>query len=96
MRVVLIRGYDIWVGPSGYDDDYIGFDMILVLNLRDVPAGDPRLGLGPDPNFISDARVGGSRGSGGFRMAIPKVAIARVASSLPAKSHASNRAHAAL
>jgi len=34
------------VGPAGYDDDYDGFDMILVVNLTGGPLADPAAGVG--------------------------------------------------
>ncbi len=34
------------VGPAGFDDDYDGFDMILVINLAEQALSDPACGVG--------------------------------------------------
>lgn len=34
------------VGPTGYSDDYRGYDMLLLINLSDDPLTDPMLGAG--------------------------------------------------
>ena len=36
------------VGPTGYDEVFEGFDMLLLLNLTDAPLGSPALGIDPE------------------------------------------------
>jgi hypothetical protein len=50
------------VGPIGYDDDYFGFDMLLMLNLTDRDLLDPMLGIDPagtDGDFEQTLLTGG-------------------------------------
>ncbi|MBK1671466.1 hypothetical protein CKO28_26055, partial [Rhodovibrio sodomensis] len=50
------------VGPIGYDDDYFGFDMLLMLNLTGDDLLDPLLGVDPtgtDPAFVQSLLAGG-------------------------------------
>ena len=51
------------VGPAGYDDDFDGFDMLLLANLTDEVLGQPMLGIdgsGLDPSFLVGLLQGGT------------------------------------
>jgi len=50
------------VGPTGYDDDFADYDMLLFLNLGDTGLSDPRLGVDPlglDDTFTQALLLGG-------------------------------------
>jgi hypothetical protein len=50
------------IGPLGYDFDFTGFDMLLMLSMSDQPLYDPMLGIDPlesDPAFTVDLLQGG-------------------------------------
>lgn len=56
-----ITRLDIGPGP-GYDDDFLGYDMALMLNLTDAPLADPMFGVDPadtDTTFLSPLLLGG-------------------------------------
>lgn len=58
-RAALAR-FDL--GPTGYSDDYIGFDMLLFINLLPTGLLNPMIGvdpLGQDAGFLESLRVGG-------------------------------------
>ncbi len=45
--------YRLDTGPTGYDHDFIGFDMLLLLNLQGEALLDPVLGYDPlDPDSL--------------------------------------------
>jgi hypothetical protein len=46
------------IGPSGNADDYAGFDMLLLINLRNSPMPNPTLGAGA-ANFGAGLLTGG-------------------------------------
>jgi len=49
-------------GPGIWGDDFIGFDILLMVNLTDQALGNPMLGydpLGLDSGFMSDLLLGG-------------------------------------
>jgi len=50
------------VGPSGYADDFVGYDVLLMINLTSGPLTDPVLGVdraGLDDTFAVDLLAGG-------------------------------------
>jgi len=51
--------YRMDTGPTGYTYDFTGFDLVLLINLLDVPATSPVLGLGPGYNYIHNLLIGG-------------------------------------
>lgn len=49
-------------GPGGYSDDFVGFDMLLFINMMDTVLADPMLGIVPEGNgdsFLIDLLFGG-------------------------------------
>lgn len=63
------------IGPAGYADDYVGFDLLLMINLVDATLTAPSLGIdadGLDETFLQPLGIGGFAldprfgGSGGF------------------------------
>lgn len=59
--------YRMDAGPAGFDHDFEGFDMILLLNLTGTPAANPKLGYGylyhlisaMEGGYSNDFRLGG-------------------------------------
>lgn len=50
------------VGPPGFDDDYTGADMLVLINLLPTPFTQPSMGVvytGVDPTFAPRLQVGG-------------------------------------
>jgi len=50
------------VGPAGFDDDFAGFDMLLVINVSDAALADPRIGVELDDGasgFLQAMLLGG-------------------------------------
>jgi hypothetical protein len=49
------------LGPTGYADDYVGFDMLLLINLSNAPVSNPRLGidLSGSSGFMTNLVMGG-------------------------------------
>ena len=49
-------------GVAGYDDDYVGYDLVLLINLTDQPLDNPTMGVGfdePDPASLENLFQGG-------------------------------------
>ncbi len=51
--------YRLNTGPTGYGDDYKGFDMLLYINLINGLVNDPTLGAGADGLFLTPLQTGG-------------------------------------
>jgi len=54
--------YRLDTGPAGYEYDFQGFDMLLLVNLQDSPLADPLLGIDPaaqDGLFTNSLLQGG-------------------------------------
>ena len=57
--VALMR---VHLGPTGYENDFTGFDAVFLLNLTDKDLLDPMLGIvenGSDPTFLQRLLAGG-------------------------------------
>ena len=58
------------VGPAGFDDDFLGFDMLVMMNVTDAAVADVELGVGAGGfqtdlltrGFANNPAVGGSGG----------------------------------
>ncbi len=60
------------VGPAGYDDNYAGFDMVLLVNLADLDLGGPAMGA-VAPGFMVPLMTRGFAGNPTFGGAGPVV-----------------------
>ena len=54
--------YRMDIGPAGYGDDYVGYDMLVFINLLVNDLVNPMLGIDPtnsDPSFLQGLLTGG-------------------------------------